>query len=51
MGNPGGSWKEAVWMNAIDLLQKWDWKVASRKRYVWRKEIRESMARKLPETL
>jgi hypothetical protein len=31
-------------MNAVDLLQKRDWKVAARKRRVLRKEIRKAMA-------
>ena len=50
MEKPEGSWKEPVWMNAVDLLQKRDWKVAARKRRVWRKVIREAMARKRAET-
>jgi len=46
MEKPGGSWVDAVWMNAVDLLQKRDWKVAARrsKRRVLRKEIRKAMA-------
>ena len=31
MGKPGGRWKKAVWMSAVDLLQKLDWKVAARR--------------------
>jgi hypothetical protein len=51
MGKTGRNREEVVWMNAVDLHQQWDWKLASRKRNVWRKEIRKAMDRKLPETL
>jgi hypothetical protein len=32
MGKPGGNWEDAVWMNAVDLLRKRDWKLAASKR-------------------
>ena len=44
-------WQDAVWRQAVDLLQKRNWKAATRKRVVWRKEIGEAMARKQAERL
>jgi len=42
-------WQDAVWRHVADLLQIRNWKMAERKREVWRKEIGKAMAGKQAE--
>lgn len=44
--NPRGRWEDAVWRDAIDLLQIKNWKAATRNGEVWRKKIQEAMGQK-----
>lgn len=39
-------WENAVWSVAIDLLEVWNCKGATKKKEFWRKAIRESMVQK-----
>ena len=49
MGNPRNRYECAVWMDAVDFLQKLAWKVTARERKGWRKEIGVVMAKQLAE--
>lgn len=44
MGKPRDRWKDAVRRDAVDLLQIWNQKVATRSRGGWRQKVREAMA-------
>jgi hypothetical protein len=46
---PRSRWQDAVRRHVVDLPQIRNWKVAARKREVWRKEIGKAMARKHAE--
>jgi hypothetical protein len=43
--NPRGRWEDAVWREALELLQIRNWKAAAGKTEGWRKEMVEAKAR------
>jgi hypothetical protein len=46
MGKLKGSWKDAIGKDAVDLLQIWNQKAATRSGGCWRWKVREAMAPK-----
>jgi len=49
VGKPRNRWKDAVWREALNLLQIRNWKAAAGKTKGWRKESGEAMARQRGE--
>jgi hypothetical protein len=49
VGKPGGRWEDAVWNDAVGLIQIMNWKAAASKGEGWRKEIGEAIDRKWTE--
>jgi hypothetical protein len=49
VGKPRNRWKDAVWMEALKLLQIRNWKAAAGKLEGWWKVIGEAMARQRGE--